>query len=188
MQLLATEGQQSDPMLLTPGESLETPVVDQATAADLEPIKVLFEEAFHINHPDGDWRKVSRALAMELTKAVAAQKVLGGSVILVARSQRGDFLGYIWWKYEIGPDAKQEAQVQGMGVKKQFRSLGVGTLLASVLGQWVHRNLSALDKPVQRVSCAVSPKNGPVLKVIEKFGMRARYVICCRDIDPLEVG
>jgi GNAT superfamily N-acetyltransferase len=185
MQLLATEERES--MLLTPEGGFETPVVARAGAADLEPIKELFREAFEINHPNGDWRKVRRAMGMELKKAVEEQKVLGDQVVLVARSAKGDFLGYIWWKYGIAPDAVPEALIAGVGVKHEFRKLGVATLLVSAMVQWVHRNLSGLKKPVRRVTCAVSPRNGSVIRVIEKMGGRVKFVICSRDIEPLEV-
>ncbi len=185
MQLLATE--EREPMLLTPEGGFETPVVSRAVLADQEPIKELFREAFEINHPTGDWRKVRRAMGVELRKAIEEQKILGDQVILVARSAKGDFLGYIWWKYGTAPDAVPEALIAGVGVKREYRKLGVGTLLVSAAVQWVHRNLSALKKPARRITCAVSPKNSPVIRVIEKMGGRMKFVICSKDIEPLEV-
>lgn len=175
-------------MLLVPGESFEVPVIAPAGMADLEPIRELFREAFEINHPRGDWRKARRAMGVELRKAIEEQKVLGDQVVLVARSAKGDFLGYIWWKYGIAPDAVPEALIAGIGTKREYRKLGVGTLLVSTMVQWVHRNLSELKKPVRRITCAVSPRNSSVIRVIEKMGGRVKFVICSRDIGPPEVS
>lgn len=179
---------EAEAMILEPGRPMQAPVIDRAGDADLEPIKGLFREAFERNHPGGDWRKVRRAVSVELAKAVAEQKVLGGQVILVARSPEGSFLGYIWWEYQVCPDAVLGAMVQGLGVKKGFRSMGIGKLLVSAMTQWVHRNLSGLAKPARRISCVVSPKNGPVLKVIQSMGGEVKYLVARRDIEPLEVG
>jgi len=182
MQLLATEEQVGEDGAMAPRA-----YIDRVTESDLEPIKQLFREAFEINHPGGDWRKVRRAVSLELRKTFDAQRTLGGPMVLVARASDGAFLGYIWWKYDTGPDAASEAFVQGLGTVKAHRSAGVGKLLVSAMVQWVHRNLSALDAPVRRITCAVSPRNAPVLKVIESMGGDLRYAVFCKDIEPMEV-
>lgn len=143
---------------------------------------MLYREAFEMNYPGSDWEVVEERCRRRVDRVCSEPPDV--QVCMVAQSEDGRVVGYVWWMHRVAPDGENEARIVGIGVFDAHRKSGVGTMLAKAALTYVGRIRYAGES--YRMTAEVSPTNTAVLALIGKHLGTQRTVIFGREFPPTE--